>query len=113
MPILPGYMGLHLLSGLRRDHRLPDKEIMMINKLFVFTITVIGEAGPIPVFPNRSNTSAASTDIWHFFDIEIDIVTLSSMYCVATSLFKVVARLARETNVCACSKKLELLTFFF
>ena len=93
MPVLPGYMDLHLLSGLRRGHRLPDKEIRMINKQFLFTITTIGEGEPIPVFPNRSDTSTTSADIWHFFDIEIDIVTFSSMHCIVTLLFKVVARL--------------------
>ena len=56
MQVLPGYMGLHLLSGLRRGQRLPDKEIRMINKQFLFTITIIGEGGPLPVFPNRFDT---------------------------------------------------------
>ena len=67
MPVLPGYMGLHLLSGLRRGCRLPDKEIKVINKQFLFTITIIGEGGPILVFPHRSDTSTTSADIWHSF----------------------------------------------
>ena len=67
MPVLPGYTGLRLLSGLRRGSRLPDKEIEMINKQFLFTITIIGEGGPMPVFPNRSDTSTTSADICHFF----------------------------------------------
>ena len=93
MPVLPGYMGLHLLPGLRRGQRLPDEEITMINKQFLSTITIIGEGGPIPVFPNQYDTSTPSADIWHFFDIEINIVTLSSIHCIVTSVFKIVARL--------------------
>ena len=63
MPVLPGSMGLHLLSGLRLGRLLPDKEIRMVNKQFLFTIRITGEGGPIPVFPNRSDSSTTSADI--------------------------------------------------
>ena len=93
MPVLPGYMGLHLLSGLHRGHRLPDKVIRMINKQFLLTITIIGEGGPIPVFQIDPIPARHLPIFSIVFDIGIDIVTFSSMLCIVTSLFKVVARL--------------------